>query len=102
MKIQPTGLPWIRGASDTSISAKNEKGGWYPIITCRPDGIGEHQAQANCEFVHRACVAHDELLQAASDAEQFIRGFEDDETQPNIKWLCGQLRAAIAKARKPA
>lgn len=40
-----------------------------------------------------------DLLRACEDAEQFIRGFEDDSTQPSIKYLIGQLRVAIAKAQ---
>lgn len=48
-------------------------------------------------------AAAPDLLRAALDAEQFIRGFEDDETQPGVRCLSrligSQIRAAIAKAR---
>ena len=47
----------------------------------------------------RLIAAAPELLQACEDAEQFTRGFDIDESQPSVKWLSSQLRAAIAKAK---
>ena len=40
-----------------------------------------------------------ELLEALKRAENFIQGFEDDETQEGIDALLSNIRAAIAKAQ---
>ena len=47
----------------------------------------------------RLMAAAPKLLEALDDAESFIVGFEDDETQePLVGKLLARIRAAIAKA----
>ena len=46
----------------------------------------------------RSANAHDDMLAALRKAEDFIAGFEDDDTQEGVLKLLQSIRAAIAKA----
>ena len=60
----------------------------------RAHGETAEECQANADLI----AAAPELLGALEDAENFIIGFEDDETQePLVGTLLARIRAAIAK-----
>lgn len=50
-----------------------------------------------CAVAH-VMAAGEDLLAAAARAEDFIAGFEDEQTQPEVKSILAGLRAAITKA----
>lgn len=87
-KAQFTTGPWTTGRNPDSTTT----------VYCQSFAVADCYGKASRENA-RLIAAAPELLQAVLDAEQFTRGFEDDESQPSVKWLCIQLRSAIAKAR---
>lgn len=52
---------------------------------------------ANAAFIVKAVNAHKDLHDALELAEGFMSGFEDDESQENMKWLLATIRAALKK-----
>lgn len=62
----------------------------------RAHGKTAEECQANADLI----AAAPEMLDALEDAESFIIGFEDDETQePLVGILLARIRAAKAKAK---
>lgn len=83
---------------------------WQEVAMCSADasdGISLQTAQANAEFIVRACNAHDELVAALEEAEAALRRFKELDNArgsdgpcdcPACR-ACDSIRATLAKAR---
>jgi hypothetical protein len=67
------------------------------VVICETEWGG-----AEAEAIARQLAASPDLYDALTGAEEFIAGFEGDDTQAGVDGLLASIRAAIAKARGEA
>lgn len=89
--------PWFtqrEGFSTIYVEARIGGGFLQEVAACGPTAEGSVQQEANARLI----AAAPELLAAASRAEAFISGFDDDNKADDIAGMLRDLRASIAKA----
>jgi len=98
--MKHTAGPWevtnAKHAVSDTFGIKDANGSW--IAKCHPfngDGVGIETAQANAEFIVRACNLHYELVGACKSALDIINSYSHI---PALFRACETLQEGIAKA----
>lgn len=115
MENKHTPTPWYVSKLDkVSINADCGSDGLIPVMIppLADDFIGhpsrfENQFEANAAFIVKACNAHDELVKALSEAQQYLHdmlyaGVLENDGSHNLHIINTTIAQALAKAKGEA